>query len=403
MTEQTKKVPRRNLLGYVGTSAAGVAVGALAGGAAVQSQRPEPSPVLGQTYSLDSKHLAGIDTPVPAANTMVALDLLPKTDADALKRLLRMWTDDISALLAGRPVPGDVAPELAQPNRSLSVLVGFGPGVFKLPGLAAKKPAGFAKIPPMKHDRLLERWTGGDLLLWIASDDPTTTSYATMRLTRDAETFASLRWVQDGFWRATDPAGQPMTGRNLMGQVDGTANPTGETLAETLWAEGPDWFAGGTCLVVRRIEMNLETWDELTRERQEKVIGRRLSDGAPLTGENEQDQLDLEAKDDRGELVIPETAHARVAHPKQNSGRRMVRRGLSFATNEWREGRWNRSAGLIFNALCANVAEQFVPIQQRLDQSDALNEWTTAIGSAVFAIPPALDGTRSYLGEGLFD
>ena len=44
---------------------------------------------------------------------------------------------------------------------------------------------------------------------------------------------------------------------------------------------------------------------------------------------------------------------------------------------------------------------QFVPVQRRLAEQDALAAYTTHVGSAVFAVPP---GARpgGFLGEGLF-
>ncbi|PPH25800.1 peroxidase, partial [Rathayibacter sp. AY1F9] len=58
------------------------------------------------------------------------------------------------------------------------------------------------------------------------------------------------------------------------------------------------------------------------------------------------------------------------------------------------------NSGLIFAAFQADVTAQFVPIQKRLDELDLLNEWTTPIGSAVFAIPPGcVEG--GYIGDTL--
>ena len=57
-------------------------------------------------------------------------------------------------------------------------------------------------------------------------------------------------------------------------------------------------------------------------------------------------------------------------------------------------------AGLIFCSFQADIATQFVPLQQRLDEGDALNEWTTAIGSAEFAILPGFE-RGGWLGERL--
>ena len=55
---------------------------------------------------------------------------------------------------------------------------------------------------------------------------------------------------------------------------------------------------------------------------------------------------------------------------------------------------------LVLSDFQADLGDQFVPIQRRLDRGDALNEWTTAIGSAEFAILPgfAEDG---WLGDTL--
>ena len=168
----------------------------------------------------------------------------------------------------------------------------------------------------------------------------------------------------------------------------GRHSMSGELLDATLWAADPlPWFAGGTTLVVRRIEMDLDFWDRTTRERQELVIGRRLDNGAPLTGQHETDALDLIATDTDGRPVIPPDAHARRSHPDENGSRRIVRRGINYTHTDLVDGRPVTSAGLVFQSFQANIAQQFVPIQNRLDAGDALNDWTHAIGSAVFAIP----------------
>ncbi|HMS36692.1 MAG TPA: Dyp-type peroxidase [Arachnia sp.] len=390
-------VSRRGLFGYAGATGVGAAAG-VAGGWATKPAAAEPHQVLNQRYSAHGAHQSGILTPTAAANQLVALDLLPATDVAALGRLMRSWTGLIEALMEGRPTAGDTLPDLAQEAVSMSVLVGYGPAIFDLPGLAAKRPAGFQDIPPMNHDELDERWSGGDLLLWVSADDGTSVDYAVRRLVADAAPFARRRWTQTGSWRGFDGDGKAVTGRNLFGQVDGSGNPDGEQLDEALWS-ADDWLTGGTQLVVRRIEMNLDTWDEATRDRQEASIGRNLADGAPLTGETEADDLDLDATED-GVPVIALDAHARRSHPDANNGRRMLRRGVNYTHEEWKGGELTATAGLIFCAFQASLADQFIPVQRALDDSDALNEWTTAIGSAVFAIPPGY-AQGGWVGETL--
>ncbi|MFC9767953.1 Dyp-type peroxidase, partial [Rhodococcus jostii] len=59
------------------------------------------------------------------------------------------------------------------------------------------------------------------------------------------------------------------------------------------------------------------------------------------------------------------------------------------------------NSGLIFVSYQRDIDTQFLPVQRRLAEFDALNQWTTPIGSAVYAIPPgALPG--GYLAQTLF-
>ena len=61
------------------------------------------------------------------------------------------------------------------------------------------------------------------------------------------------------------------------------------------------------------------------------------------------------------------------------------------------------NSGLLFVAYQRDVDRQFLPVQARLAEFDALNEWTTPIGSAVFVIPPGVPGPGHYLGQQLFE
>lgn len=390
---------RRQFLGLLGAAAAGAAASAPITALAV-GQEPEPEasgPATSMaTISPYGEHQSGITDPTQRFVELVALDLLPGTGAEALGRLMRLWTGDVVALMAGRPAPGDTAPELAAENTDLTVTVGWGPGVFALPGLGSSRPAGLQEIPPMRHDRLEERWSGGDLLLVVGAHDGTTVAHAVRRLVADATPFARLRWRQHGFWNGFGKDGAPATGRNLFGQVDGSANPAPGTdvFDETVWAREPGWFAGGTTLVLRRIAMDLDGWDTATRAEQEASIGRRLSDGAPLTGGTEKDDLDLTATED-GRPVISMHAHARLAHPQMNNGFRIFRKGASY-THDREDG--SVESGLLFLSYQADIARQFTPMQLRLDMADLLNEWTTAVGSAVFAILPGFE-EGGWLGD----
>ena len=186
--------------------------------------------------------------------------------------------------------------------------------------------------------------------------------------------------------------------RNLFGQVDGTANPAPGTadFDHLVWVcDG--WLAGGTSLVLRRIRMDLDRWDRLDRAGREQVIGRFLSNGAPLTGTQEHDEPDSEATTPVGFPVIAEFSHTRRAR-SQDTRERIFRRASNF--DEPPAGDQVSNSGLLFISYQVDVDAQFVPLQRRLDELDLLNEWTTPVGSAVFAVPPGCS-EGGFVGETL--
>jgi dye decolorizing peroxidase len=348
-----------------------------------------------------------VATAVQAVGVFVAFDLAPTTDREALVRLMRLWTTDAERLSQGQPTLADTQPELAAAPARLTMTVGYGPRLFDAAGLADQRPAWLAPLPPFEIDRLEDRWSGGDLLLHLAGDDPLAVAHAQRMALRSAAAFATVRWVQSGFVRGAGVASSATTPRNLMGQVDGTANPALEDFDDVVWvgagSGAPSWLEGGTGMVLRRIRMLLDTWDALDRGQQEQVIGRRLDTGAPLTGTAERDPPDFDAVGPDGLLVIPEFAHIRLAHATSTAadapaGTRILRRPFSYDDGVLPDG--SPDVGLLFAAYAADIGAQFVPIQQRLAEQDLLNTWTTPVGSAVFALPP---GTQpgGWIGETL--
>lgn len=69
-------------------------------------------------------------------------------------------------------------------------------------------------------------------------------------------------------------------GRDLIGFVDGTENPRGEEASAAVLIGGEDAaFAGGSYVIVQKYLHDLDGWNALSTEEQEKIIGRKkLSD-----------------------------------------------------------------------------------------------------------------------------
>ncbi|MFC9440224.1 Dyp-type peroxidase [Nocardia sp. NPDC057030] len=388
------RLNRRRLLGG-GAVAAGAA--GIGWGGGVLTHRPdEPRPAIEPFYGT---HQSGIATAPQSQAAFVAVDLKPGVAKDDLIGILKIWTGDAARLTQGRPALADTEPELAQRPARLTVTVGFGPKVFTASRLDHRRPSWLRPLPPFTIDRLESAWSDGDLLLQVCADEATTVSHAVRVLCRSVSSLVTVRWVQRGF-RDAEPGQTP---RNLMGQVDGTVNiAPGTDFDRLVWDNGAaqPWLAGGTSCVLRRIAMTLDTWDEIDREGRELTVGRTVANGAPLTGTKEFDEPDFAAVDENGIPIIPPSAHiARARHT--HDGERFLRRGYNY-DDAPAPGQISNS-GLLFAAYQRDVDAQFLPVQQRLAEFDALNVWTTPVGSAVFVILPGVPSPGGYLGQSLFD
>lgn len=355
----------------------------------------------GDTEPFFGPHQAGIETEPQAHARFIALDLRQGSGADEARSLLKLWTADAARLTGGRAALADTEPDLAASPARLTVTVGFGPTFFDRVDRARRRPLSVRPLPGFSIDRLEDRWSGGDLLLHVASDDPVSLAHAVRVLLKNVRTIATVRWTQQGFRSAvgTHPSGTTM--RNLMGQRDGTVNPQpGTDLDSVVWADDPSlpWFVGGTTMVLRRIRMSLDTWDKVDDGERDLVMGRRQDSGAPLTGTDEHDDPDF-TRMSEGITVIPPNAHIARAHHR-NPSERFLRRSYNY--DDPPGPGTTTDAGLIFVAYQRDIDAQFLPVQQRLAQADALNTWTTPIGSAVFAIPPGIVQGQ-FLGQGLLE
>lgn len=106
--------------------------------------------------------------------------------------------------------------------------------------------------------------------------------------------------------------------RDLLGFVDGTENPAGVAAeaAVTISDEDPE-FAGGSYVIVQKYVHDLNTWNALSIEEQERVIGRtKLSD--------------IELPDE----VKPTNSHVALNTITDENGaqRQIVRHNMAFGT-----------------------------------------------------------------------
>ncbi|MBL1096325.1 iron uptake transporter deferrochelatase/peroxidase subunit [Streptomyces coffeae] len=403
------RISRRRLLGTAGAAgAAGLVAGGAAGAYAAEATRSDPEPLTSvgsTTVSFHGRHQAGITTPLQAHGHLVAFDLAPGADRKAAAALLRRWSRTAGQLTEGEAPPDDTGIALDAGPSALTVTFGFGRTFFGRAGLKEQLPEALAPLPDFASDALEAGRSNGDLWIQIGANDGLVAFHALRALQREARGTARLRWQMNGFNRTPGATGHPMTARNLMGQIDGTNNPkpSDEDFQRRIFVPAtgePAWMAHGSYAVVRRIRMLLDSWDHLSLERQEKVVGRRKSDGAPLSGGAEDTPVRLDKVNGDGSLAIAGAAHVRVAAPASNQGAAMLRRPFSYHDGFREDGA--PDAGLLFIAWQADPMKGFVPVQRKLDLGDDLSRFLRHEASALFAVPGGC-APGEYVGQALLE
>lgn len=422
-------VSRRWLLGAgaVGAVTAGVTAGAAIASA---SDTQPASGASGSSGAADEvafrgRHQAGITTAAQDRVHFAAFDVVTD-DRDKLIELLKVWTAAAARMTAGQSAgvrpemagpldapPADTGEAYGLPPSQLTITIGFGPSLFSKDGvdrfgIAAKRPAALVDLPHFPGDKLDPARTGGDLCVQACANDPQVAVHAVRNLARLGFGTVSVRWSQLGFGRTSSTSTEQATARNLFGFKDGTANLKSEEpklIDEFVWVgkgddAGAEWMANGSYLVSRRINMHIETWDRTSMREQQNIIGRDKQEGAPLSGGTEFTPVKLTAKGSDGEPKVPVNSHVRLAHPDENDGVQMLRRGYNFTDGT--DGLGRLDAGLFFIAFVRDPRTQYVPMQTKLARDDLLSEYLLHTGSGIFAVPPGVADKGSWIGETLF-
>jgi deferrochelatase/peroxidase EfeB len=417
-----KPLSRRTALALAGVGAAGIA-GTVAAQQLTAQADTVPDPVTG-AVTFTGANQAGIVTPAQDRLHFVAFDVITK-DRERLIRLLKEWTRAAARMTAGQDAgavgavngipeapPDDTGEAIGLPPSGLTITVGFGPTLFRDAagtdrfGLAGRRPQALEPLPRFTGDTLDDAISGGDIAIQACANDPQVAVHAIRNLARIGMGVVSVRWSQLGFGRTSSTSTGQTTPRNLFGFKDGTRNLKAEQtdlLREHLWVQpgdGPDWLAGGSYLVTRKVRMLIETWDRSPLAEQEMIIGRTKGTGAPMGRTGEFDEVDFDSVGADGQPLLAATSHVRLAHPDTNKGARMLRRGYNFVDGSDGLGRLN--AGLFFIAYQRDPRKSFIPVQRSLSAGDEMNEYVRHVSSGIFACPPGVTGDDDFWGRALF-
>jgi porphyrinogen peroxidase len=251
-------------------------------------------------------------------------------------------------------------------NGRLSCIVGIGSALWDRlsPG---PRPAELHPFKPIEGPVHTARATPGDLLFHLRAE-------------REDMTFELERQLLDVIGDAATVVDETtgfryFDARDLLGFVDGTANPTGAELPDAaLIAEDADPdFAGGSYVVVQKYVHDMAAWATLSTEDQEAIMGRTKVDN-------------IEIDDD----AAPRKSHKTLATIDDGAGGELaiLRDNMPFG----------RPGAGEFGTYFIGYSGRLWVIEQMLERMfvgvppgsyDRLLDFSTAITGATFFVPTA--------------
>ena len=169
--------------------------------------------------------------------------------------------------------------------------------------------------------------------------------------------------------------------RDLLGFVDGTENPTGRAAADAVFIGDEDpAFASGSYVIVQKYLHNLDAWNKLPTEAQEKIIGRTKVSDIELDGS-----------------VKPTSAHNALTTIEENGKEiKILRDNMAFG----RPGHGEFGTYFIGYSRSPRTIEQMLEnmfIGRPPGNYDRILDFSTAVTGNLFFVPTAtfLDSVSS--------
>ena len=247
--------------------------------------------------------------------------------------------------------------------RGLNLVVGIGSAAWdRLFG--QPRPARLHPFKPLQGSKHQAPATPGDLLLHVRADTEDLCCELVMHIMRALGNAVQPVDEVHGF--------RYFDARSMVGFVDGTENPEGQEAFDAVVIGGEDpRFAGGSYVIVQKYLHDMNAWNALPTEEQERVIGRTK-------------QGDIELPDD----VKPANSHVALNVIEDADGNELaiLRGNLPFAT----PSRGEYGTYFIGYARDPAVTEQMLAnmfIGRPTGNYDRLLDYSRAVTGTLFFVP----------------
>ena len=249
------------------------------------------------------------------------------------------------------------------PEQEISGVMGFGAKAWGILFPAQAYPVELVPFEEIKGEKHTAVSTPGDLFFHIRSKKPDI-CYEIAQLISHA--------IQDVTTAIDEVHGfRYFDGRAIIGFVDGTENPDFEPDKYAMIGDDEPDFKGGSYAFVQKYIHDMNQWNSLSTEEQEKVVGRRKYDDWELSDEEK-----------------PENAHNAVTNIEDEEGNelKIVRANMPFANPAKREfGTYFIGYASTFSTTRRMLENMF--IGDPVGNYDRLLDFSTPVTGTLFFVP----------------
>jgi putative iron-dependent peroxidase len=139
------------------------------------------------------------------------------------------------------------------------------------------RPSELVPFTYLENSGLAMPASQGDILIWLHSSDAELLPQALITIYQQLEGWADLQLDLEGI--------KNKQSRDLIGFVDGTANPKDDKRLDVALIPDGELGAGGSYVISQRWQHDLNTFNHLAIHEQENVVGRTKEDDIELEGD----------------------------------------------------------------------------------------------------------------------
>lgn len=249
------------------------------------------------------------------------------------------------------------------PDLEISGVMGFGSNAWDTLFEESDKPKELVNFQEIKGDKHTAVSTKGDLFFHIRAKKMAPcfeiASIVNQKLQGGVESLDEVH----GF--------RYFDGRAMIGFVDGTENPENQEAYEAAMISDDETFNGGSYAFVQKYLHNMNTWNALSIEEQEKVVGRRKFNDVELSDEEK-----------------PSNAHNAVTNISDDDGNelKIIRANMPFANPSKNEfGTYFIGYASTFSTTRKMLENMF--IGEEKGNYDRLLDFSTAVTGTLFFVP----------------